>query len=87
MTHAVLTGLCFISSLSFGQPVSIGVKGGVPLTDAFFRRAREQFLLREQHETLYGRSDGGISSPARFSIEIDALYTRPPRLRQHHDHQ
>ena len=76
MSHAVLTGLCFISSLSFGQPVSIGVKGGVPLTDAFsaVQGNSSSYVSNTKRYTVGPTVEFHL--PARFSIEIDALYTR-----------
>ena len=74
--NAVLTGLFFISSLSFGQAVSIGVKGGVPLTDAFSAaRGNDSAYVSNTKRYTVGPTVE-FHLPARFSLEVDALYTR-----------
>jgi Outer membrane protein beta-barrel domain len=67
--------LCFAAS-SIAQPLVIGVKGGVPLTDAFETAKGNQsaYLTNTKRYTVGPTVE--LHLPARFSMEIDALYTR-----------
>jgi opacity protein-like surface antigen len=58
------------------QPVSIGVKGGVPITDAFeTAQGNNSAYVTNTHRYVVG-PEVDFHLPARFSIEIDALYRR-----------
>ena len=59
-----------------GQVVSIGVKGGVPLTDAFetAKGNNASYVTNTKRYTVGPTVEFHL--PARFSVEIDALYTR-----------
>jgi hypothetical protein len=60
----------------WGQPVSIGVKGGIPITDAFETiRGNEASYVTNTKRYLIGPTVE-FHLPARFSIEVDALYKR-----------
>jgi opacity protein-like surface antigen len=74
--NAVLLGLFLVSGLSFGQGVSIGVKGGVPLTDAFSAAQgnSSSYVSNTKRYTVGPTVEFHL--PARFSLEVDALYTR-----------
>lgn len=79
MKHRALAILLY-TALSAGfakaQIVSIGVKGGVPLTDAFetFRGNESSYFTKTKRYTVGPTVE--LHLPARFSIEFDALYTR-----------
>lgn len=65
-----------MAGASFAQPVSIGVKAGVPLTD-FVDAAKgnqSSYFTNTKRYTVGGTIE--LHLPARFSIEIDALYKR-----------
>jgi hypothetical protein len=58
------------------QIVSVGVKGGVPLTDAFeAAKGNNAAYVSNTKRYLVGPTVE-LHLPARFSIEVDALYTR-----------
>jgi opacity protein-like surface antigen len=58
------------------QPVSIGVKGGVPITDAFDTfRGNQAAYATNTHRYVVGPTVQ-FNLPLRFSIEVDALYRR-----------
>jgi opacity protein-like surface antigen len=68
----VLSGSAFAQLL----PVSVGVKGGVPLTDAFSTvsdATRGYFSTTRRY--IVGPSVE-LNLPAGFGVEFDALYTR-----------
>ncbi len=58
------------------QPVSIGVKGGVPITDAFetFRGNSAAYATNTKRYLIGPTIQFNL--PARFSLEVDALYNR-----------
>lgn len=71
---------CFIlaaAALSVaGQAVSVGVKGGVPITDAFDTfKGNSAAYFTNTKRYLVGPSIQ-FNLPARFAIEVDALYKR-----------
>ena len=69
--------LCLaLAGASFAQPVSIGVKAGVPLTDFVDAAKGNQsaYFTNTKRYTVGGTIE--LHLPARFSIEIDALYKR-----------
>jgi opacity protein-like surface antigen len=59
-----------------GEVVSIGVKGGVPITDAVdtFRGESRAYITNTKRYLVGPTFE--LHLPARFSIEIDALYKR-----------
>jgi len=58
------------------QPVSVGVKGGVPITDFFDAvHGNQAAYASNTHRYLVGPTVQ-FNLPLRFSIEIDALYRR-----------
>ena|ERR1700733_10781290 len=58
------------------QPVSFGVKAGVPITDAFDTAQGSQAAYASNtHRYLVGPTVQ-LNLPFRFSIEVDALYKR-----------
>jgi opacity protein-like surface antigen len=73
-----LTFIFFLlSSISlFADGFSIGVKGGVPITDAFHAvQGDEASYFTNTHRYLIGPT-GEVHLPLGFSIEVDALYKR-----------
>ena len=61
---------------ALAQPVSFGVKGGVPITDAFDTfRGNSSAYATNTKRYLVGPTIQ-FNLPARFSIEVDALYKR-----------
>lgn len=70
MRHVVL--LTLIASSAFCASVSVGVKAGVPLTDAFSAPSSYSFGTRRY---LVGGT-AEVHLPFRLSIELDALYKR-----------
>ena len=76
----ILVAALFLS-LAAGMPawaeiLSIGVKGGVPLTDAFntARSGSLSYFSETKRYTVGPTVE--LHLPLRFSIELDALYTR-----------
>ena len=58
------------------QPVSFGLKGGVPITDAFdTARGIQAAYASNTHRYLVGPTVQ-LNLPFRFSVEVDALYRR-----------
>ena len=58
------------------QPVSVGVKVGVPVTDALETfRGNQAAYVTNTHRYLVGGTVQ-LNFPFRFSIEVDALYRR-----------
>lgn len=75
-----LIGILFCSSAAFPQSVSFGLRGGVPLTDAF-SDATYQGVDFTRH--IFSNSKAfavgplvELNLPLGFSIEADALYRR-----------
>lgn len=66
----------FLTGLAWGQPISVGVKGGVPLTDFVetFRGNSASYVTNTKRYTVGPTVEFRL--PARFSIEVDALYKR-----------
>jgi opacity protein-like surface antigen len=65
------------ASLAFaGGPLSFGVKGGVPFTDAFDTAAsgNVSYVTHNKHWTLGPELD--VKLPFGLAVEIDALYRR-----------
>ena len=58
------------------QPVSVGVKAGVPITDAFdTAQGNQASYASNTHRYVVGPTVQ-LNLPFRFSIEVDALYRR-----------
>jgi opacity protein-like surface antigen len=71
-----LLALTVPALLSAGERVSFGVKGGVPITDAFDAvRGTSAAYFTDTKRYLVGPTFE-LHLPARFSIEVDALYKR-----------
>jgi opacity protein-like surface antigen len=65
-----------LSTAAVAQPVSIGIKGGVPLTDAFETlRGNTSSYATNTKRYVVGPAVQ-INLPLRFAIEVDALYKR-----------
>jgi len=75
MSKATLAFL-FLAGSAFSQPVSFGVKAGVPITDAFETvQGNQGSYFTNTKRYLVGPTIQ-FNLPARFSIEFDALYRR-----------
>ena len=62
--------------LALAQPVSFGVEGGVPITDALDTfRGNNASYATNTHRYLVGPAFQ-LHLPLRFTIEVDALYKR-----------
>ncbi len=72
-----LTFLVFAAVVTAAaQPVSVGVKGGVPITDFFdTAHGNQAAYASNTHRYLVGPTVQ-FNLPLRFSIEVDALYKR-----------
>ena len=72
-----ITLLVFAAVLTASaQPVSVGVKAGVPITDFFdASRGNQAAYASNTHRYLVGGMVQ-FNLPLRFSIEVDALYRR-----------
>jgi opacity protein-like surface antigen len=58
------------------QPVSFGIKAGVPVTDALETfRGNQSAYVTNTHRYLFGPTVQ-LNLPFRFSVEADALYRR-----------
>ena len=68
--------MCGVPLSLLAQPVSIGFKGGVPITDAFqTAKGNSAAYVTHTKKYLVGPSIQ-FNFPARFSFEVDALYRR-----------
>jgi|SRR5579872_913939 len=71
--HSVFLGL-LLAAAAFCQPVSVGLKIGVPLSDAFnIATSGQTNYTADTHRYTLGPSVE-LRLPARFSVEVDALY-------------
>jgi hypothetical protein len=71
---ALLSFACFAPV--FAQPVSFGVEGGVPITDAFDTfKGNTASYATDTHRYLVGPAFQ-IHLPLRLTFEVDALYKR-----------
>jgi opacity protein-like surface antigen len=67
---------CLCLGMLEAQPVSIGVKGGVPITDAFETfHGNDAFYFTNTKRYVVGPTVQ-VNLPLRFSVEVDALYRR-----------
>jgi hypothetical protein len=68
--------LFLVSALHAESPVSIGIKGGVPITDFFNTvRGNDANYVTNTKRYLVGPTVE-FHLPARFAIEVDGLYKR-----------
>jgi len=68
--------VCAVTVGAIAQPVSVGVKFGVPVTDALETfRGNQAAYVSNTHRYLVGPTVQ-LNLPFRFSIEVDALYRR-----------
>jgi len=65
-----------LSSSLLAQPLSFGVKAGVPITDAFetFRGNQGSYFTNTKRYLIGPTVQ--VNLPGRFAIEVDALYKR-----------
>src|ERR1051326_2039554 len=91
-------GLVLVTSLAasaFAQPFGIGVKGGVPLIDAFVTNSNPTNPIQyvaDTHRYTFGPY-AELRLPGVFGIEVDALYRTfeyrqivPSPIRDHNSH-
>lgn len=68
--------LCAAAVAAVAQPVSVGIKGGVPVTDALETfQGNQSAYVTNTHRYLVGPTVQ-LNFPFRFSVEVDALYKR-----------
>ena len=68
--------LCAAGLTVAAQPVSVGVKVGVPVTDAIEAfQGNQSAYVSHTHRYLVGGTVQ-LNFPFRFSVEVDALYKR-----------
>ncbi|MGH9632030.1 MAG: outer membrane beta-barrel protein [Bryobacteraceae bacterium] len=68
--------LFFGSSGAFAQPISVGVKAGLPLTDAFDVASGEDREYFSDTKRYIVGPQVELRLPAGFGIEFNALYTK-----------
>jgi len=76
LTLGFLLATCFVVSgrAEESSPIGIGVKGGVPLNDAFVVRGQNPVsYIADTHRYIVGPYVE-LRLPAGFGIELDALY-------------
>ncbi len=67
--------LCLFGSVAaFGQPISVGVKGGVPLTDFLETVSSGNVFVRSKTQRYIVGPTVELRLPAGFGVEFDALY-------------
>jgi hypothetical protein len=75
MIKTVLLSFAFLAPV-FAQPVSFGVVGGVPITDAFnTAQGLTASYATNTHRYLVGPAFQ-LHLPLRFTVEVDGLYKR-----------
>ena len=68
--------VCAFAAGAVAQPVSVGVKFGVPVTDALETfQGNQAAYVTNTHRYLVGPTVQ-LNFPFRFSVEVDALYRR-----------
>jgi len=68
--------LCAAAVSAAAQPVSVGLKVGVPVTDALETfQGNQSAYVTNTHRYLFGPTVQ-LNLPFRFSVEVDALYKR-----------
>jgi opacity protein-like surface antigen len=73
----VFLGSLFTASLAFpGELFSFGVKGGVPLNDAFNTATSGNLQYLSNTKRFVVGPEFDINLPLGFAVEIDALYRR-----------
>jgi opacity protein-like surface antigen len=77
LTGLLCTALfCATTVTVAAQPVSFGVKAGVPVTDALETfQGNQSAYVTNTHRYLFGPTVQ-LNFPFRFSVEVDALYKR-----------
>lgn len=70
MRLAMLAALCAVCAS--GQPLSLGVKAGTPLNNAFRTRSSFGYFADRQSYTVGPMAE--LHLPFRLSVELDALY-------------
>ncbi|MBY0505538.1 MAG: PorT family protein [Bryobacteraceae bacterium] len=72
-----VSALCFfLTSAALAQPISLGFKAGVPITDAFQTvQGNSGSYFTNTKRYLIGPTVQ-VNLPGRFAIEVDALYKR-----------
>ncbi len=72
-----LSAACFfLTASALAQPISFGVKAGVPITDAFQTvQGNSGSYFTNTKRYLIGPTVQ-VNLPGRFAIEVDALYKR-----------
>lgn len=73
MLSKVVPSLLFLAALSSAQPIGVGLKLGVPATEAFDVVQNPNQLVTETHHYTVG-AYGELRLPAGLAVEIDALY-------------
>jgi opacity protein-like surface antigen len=68
--------LCAAAFTAAAQPISVGVKVGVPINDALDAlKGNQSAYVSNTHRYLVGPTVQ-LNLPFRFSVEVDALYKR-----------
>jgi hypothetical protein len=65
--------LLVLTSLASAQPFGVGIKAGVPATDAFNVLQNPNQTLSQTHHYTFG-GYGELRLPAGMALELDALY-------------
>ena len=66
----------FGSTVLLAQPISIGVKGGVPLTDLIDTASGTNAKLNSETKRYIAGATAELRLPAGFGVEVDALFRR-----------
>jgi len=64
------------STAVVAQPLSVGVKGGLPFTDFIDTVSGNQAIISSSHNRYIVGPFIELNLPAGFSVEVDALYRR-----------
>ncbi len=68
--------LCAFSTIAAAQPIGVGIKVGVPLTDAFEIGSSSNATYTAKTKRWIVGPQVELRLPAGFAIEADALYTK-----------
>lgn len=71
-----LLAFVVLTAASFAQPIGFGVKGGLPLTDAFHTGSGADASYTSDTKRYIIGPQVELRLPAGLSIELDALYTK-----------
>src|ERR1700754_2179206 len=74
--RSILISILIITALPAAEHFSVGVKGGVPITDAFETFGGNEASYATNTKRYLIGPTVEFHLPARFSIEVDALYKR-----------